>query len=139
MDDATEVAALRRELERLLADALRREGEHAHEAERRDVAHLAETQRRDELHVAELDRRDRLHVDEMALLAAAIESRDVIGQAKGIIMVTMGCAADEAFRLLKEQSQHENRKLAEIAAEIAARTERQRRTGGARPTDGRPA
>ena len=78
-------------------------------------AHVAGTERRDELHVAELGRRDQLHTDEMVLLATALESRDTIGQAKGVIMVTMHCNADEAFRLLKEQSQHENRKLVEIA------------------------
>jgi AmiR/NasT family two-component response regulator len=79
------------------------------------------------LHIAELERRDQLHIDELALVTAAIESRDIIGQAKGVIMVTVGCTADEAFRLLKEQSQHENRKLVQVAADIAARAQRQRR------------
>jgi AmiR/NasT family two-component response regulator len=64
-----------------------------------------------------------------ALLAEATETRDTIGQAKGVIMVTMGCTADEAFRLLKAQSQHENRKLVEVAAEIAAQPQRKRRAG----------
>jgi transcriptional regulator with GAF, ATPase, and Fis domain len=57
-------------------------------------------------------------------LAKAIESRSVIEQAKGVIMATTACSADEAFHLLREQSQLENRKLREIAQEIV---ERQRR------------
>ena len=137
MHDESEIRALRDEINRMLADALksdadddsgvqRRDETHMAETDRRDQLHIAETQRRDELHAAELDRRDQLHVDEMALLASAIESRDTIGQAKGVIMVTMSCSADEAFRLLKEQSQHENRKIVEVAAEIAAHASRKR-------------
>jgi AmiR/NasT family two-component response regulator len=38
----------------------------------------------------------------------------------------MGCTADEAFVLLKKQSQAENRKLTEIAADIVARAQRRR-------------
>lgn len=57
-------------------------------------------------------------------LVRAIESRAVIEQAKGVIMATTGCSADEAFGLLREQSQMENRKLRDIASEIVARHER---------------
>ena len=105
--------------------------EQVHDAQmqHREDVHDAETARRDEMHIAELGRRDQLHIDEMALLAAAIESRDVIGQAKGVIMVSVGCTADEAFELLKRQSQHENRKLVEVAAEIAARAQRKDTSG----------
>ena len=65
---------------------------------------------------AEADPRDIL----IANLQIALEGRDIIGQAKGIIMCHLGCTADEAFRRLVEQSQSENRKLVEIAADIAA-------------------
>ena len=41
----------------------------------------------------------------------------MIGQAKGIIIASIGCTSDEAFDLLKEQSQTENRKLRDVAAE----------------------
>jgi hypothetical protein len=115
---------MRRRDESHIAETERRDKLHAAEMQRRDDAHVSETERRDELHVVELERRDQLHVDEMELLATALESRDTIGQAKGVIMVTMRCNADEAFRLLKEQSQQENRKLVEIAAEIAQRAGR---------------
>jgi hypothetical protein len=112
-----------------LADTERRDVKHEAEIQRRNDMHMAETERRDELHIAELARRDQLHIDDMALLAAAIESRDIIGQAKGVIMVTVGCSADEAFLLLKRQSQYENRKVTEVAAEIAARAQRKDTSG----------
>jgi GAF domain-containing protein len=51
-------------------------------------------------------------------LSTAIESRAVIEQAKGIIMATSGCSPDEAFTLLREQSQALNEKLRDIAARI---------------------
>jgi len=54
-------------------------------------------------------------------LAEAMASRAVIEQAKGVIMATTQCSADDAFALLREQSQLENRKLREIAAEIVGR------------------
>ncbi len=50
---------------------------------------------------------------------AAIRSRDVIGQAKGIIMERQGLHADGAFDLLREISQRENRRVRDIADEIA--------------------
>lgn len=60
----------------------------------------------------------------MHSLQTALGTRDVIGQAKGVIMDTMGCGPDEAFAILVKQSQSENRKLVEIAAEIARRASR---------------
>ena len=51
-------------------------------------------------------------------LRVAMASRATIEQAKGIIMATTGCDADTAFRRLVQQSQHENRKLREIADEL---------------------
>lgn len=55
---------------------------------------------------------------EAAGLAKALESRAAIEQAKGVIMGSTGCSAEEAFDLLRQQSQMENRKLREIAQEI---------------------
>ncbi|WP_199198861.1 ANTAR domain-containing protein [Amycolatopsis sp. CA-128772] len=46
----------------------------------------------------------------------AIASRDVIGQAKGILMARQGLDADAAFDLLRRTSQQLNVKLADIAA-----------------------
>ncbi len=60
-------------------------------------------------------------------LGEAIESRDVIGQAKGILMAQRRVSADEAFDMLRSASQGLNRKLREVAEDVA-------RTG-ALPTD----
>jgi hypothetical protein len=132
MSDAAHFQQLSAEIERLLASALNKNAEFESELERRDVRHIAESERRDQLHISEMERRDQFHVDEMGLLSAAIESRDTIGQAKGVIMVTMGCTADEAFKLLKAQSQHENRKVVEVAAEIAEQAQRKQGPGSVR-------
>ena len=63
-------------------------------------------------------------VNEVASLRRALATRDTIGQAKGIIMATMCCGADEAFSILRSQSQAENRKLTEIATELVERVNR---------------
>jgi GAF domain-containing protein len=57
-------------------------------------------------------------------LETAMASRAVIEQAKGIIMATSGCSPDEAFNLLREQSQSQNIKLRDIAAELVERQQR---------------
>jgi hypothetical protein len=112
---------LREEIMQMLAAGLRTEEQHVAEMERRDVLHVAETDRRDTLHVDELHRRDDLHAHELELTHEALETRDIIGQAKGVIMAAMGCSPDEAFNMLRKQSQAENRKLVEVAVEIATR------------------
>jgi len=53
-------------------------------------------------------------------LQQAMVSRATIEQAKGIIIGTSGCTADEAMQILIEQSQHENIKVRDLAAEIVA-------------------
>jgi transcriptional regulator with GAF, ATPase, and Fis domain len=64
------------------------------------------------------------HVNQAAGLAVAMQSRETIEQAKGVLMATTGCSAEHAFQLLREQSQMENRKLREIAQEIVDRQKR---------------
>jgi hypothetical protein len=54
-------------------------------------------------------------------LQRALDGRDVIGQAKGILMQERGLSAGEAFDLLRRTSQNLNVKLATLAAAIAAR------------------
>jgi GAF domain-containing protein len=51
-------------------------------------------------------------------LEAAMGSRAVIEQAKGVLMATRSLDADGAFDLLRRASQHENRKVRELAAEV---------------------
>ncbi len=51
-------------------------------------------------------------------LREALASRDVIGQAKGIIMERERVNADAAFDILKSLSQRSNRKLRDVAQEV---------------------
>lgn len=55
-------------------------------------------------------------------LQEALTSRDVIGQAKGILMAAEGIPADAAFLLLVRASQRENRKLRVVASDLVAAT-----------------
>ncbi len=54
-------------------------------------------------------------------LRKAIDTRDVIGQAKGILMHRRGITADEAFDVLRKTSQSLNMKLADLATTLAHR------------------
>jgi len=51
-------------------------------------------------------------------LQLALQSRDLIGQAKGILMERNRCSAEEAFDMLRRTSQHANRKLTSVAEEV---------------------
>jgi hypothetical protein len=48
-------------------------------------------------------------------LGQALESRDLIGQAKGILMERFHVTGEQAFRMLASSSQHTNIKLVEVA------------------------
>jgi AmiR/NasT family two-component response regulator len=54
-----------------------------------------------------------------ANLHIALDSRDVIGQGKGILMERYKITAVEAFDLLIVASQHTHRKLNDVAARLA--------------------
>jgi len=58
--------------------------------------------------------------DLAAQLRSALDSRAVIDQAKGILMAVHRITEDEAFRLLVERSQREQRKLREVAVRFVA-------------------
>lgn len=60
----------------------------------------------------------RLHAEQ---LHKAIDSRDVIGQAKGILMSRRGMSAEQAFDLLRRTSQELNVKLVELAETLTTR------------------
>ena len=64
-----------------------------------------------------------------ANLAVALESRDVIGQAKGVLMERYRITADTAFGILVRASQDTHRKVREVAALVTE-------TGIAPETDG---
>ncbi|WP_233158095.1 ANTAR domain-containing protein [Actinokineospora bangkokensis] len=59
----------------------------------------------------------------VAQLSRAIETRDIIGQAKGILMQRRGIDADAAYAVLRDTSQRLNIKLFEIAETLATRRE----------------
>ncbi|WP_432503411.1 GAF and ANTAR domain-containing protein [Kineococcus arenarius] len=58
--------------------------------------------------------------EQLVHVRTAMAGRDVIGQAKGILMERYKITADQAFALLTRVSQDSNRKLREIAEELAA-------------------
>lgn len=53
-------------------------------------------------------------------MEAAMASRAVIEQAKGVVMGLLSIDADSAFDVLRRASQSENRKLRDIAADVVA-------------------
>jgi GAF domain-containing protein len=56
-------------------------------------------------------------------MKAAMASRAVIEQAKGIIMGQQRCDADQAFAILTKISQDSNRKVRDVAAALVARAQ----------------
>jgi hypothetical protein len=59
------------------------------------------------------------HLNQLtAQLEEALDSRGVIERAKGILMVVRRCSADEAFNLLRRQSQQDNVKLRLVAQRV---------------------
>jgi GAF domain-containing protein len=53
-------------------------------------------------------------------LEQALASREIIGEAKGILMERESCDRDQAFDILRRASQRENRKLRDLAEELVA-------------------
>ena len=53
-------------------------------------------------------------------LRRAIDQRDLIGQAKGILMERHRLTAAQAFQVLVRASSHTNRKLFDIAEELTS-------------------
>jgi len=108
-----DMQSLREEIAHLLAAALQS-----------DADHEAATELAQQNHDAEMAGARQVHDDQMGNLERAIATRDLIGQAKGVIMASLGCSPDHAFELLVKQSQAENRKLVDIAAGITAQVQR---------------
>jgi hypothetical protein len=65
-------------------------------------------------------------------LEQALLTRDVIGQAKGILMERLKVTPEDAFDLLRRSSQHLNVKLRDVAGRLAE-------TGKLKPRTSRPA
>ncbi|MFC5138890.1 ANTAR domain-containing protein [Actinomycetospora rhizophila] len=66
-------------------------------------------------------------------LGVALASRDVIGQAKGILMERFTVTGDQAFAMLVKSSQDTNMKLNDVARWLVDETEGHRPCGDARP------
>ena len=62
--------------------------------------------------------------DEVEDLRAALESRPVIDQAKGMLIAEHGCSPAEAFQMISHASQRENRKVRDIAEAMVRRAQR---------------
>ncbi|MFC5061923.1 GAF and ANTAR domain-containing protein [Actinomycetospora atypica] len=69
--------------------------------------------------------------DQADYLQRAVESRDLIGQAKGILMERFDVTADQAFEMLINSSQETNVKLVDVARWL---TRDQESRSAARPT-----
>lgn len=67
-----------------------------------------------------------------AQLEEALSSRTVIDQALGIVMGQQRCTAEQALALLRKQSQHSNRRLRDVAADLVTQV------SGAPPAPGTP-
>src|SRR5262249_12603521 len=65
-----------------------------------------------------------------AHLHLALETRERVGEAKGILMERHGLTSDEAFDQLRRASQHANRKLRDIAEELIDSTRSEARHDG---------
>ena len=58
---------------------------------------------------------------EIAQLRTAVEHRDTIGMAKGVLMERYDVDADAAFAILRRASQRSNTKLVKVATELVDR------------------
>ena len=70
--------------------------------------------------------------DHAAYLGKALESRDVIGQAKGMLMERFTVDDDEAFQMLVSSSQDTNMKLVDVAHWLVEEARARRAQGGPR-------
>jgi hypothetical protein len=70
--------------------------------------------------------------DHAAELGKALDSRDVIGQAKGILMERFTVDDDEAFQLLVSSSQDTNMKLVDVAHWLTGEARARRAEAGPR-------
>jgi len=65
-----------------------------------------------------------VYVDQTAMarqLQEAMDARAEIEQAKGILIANERCSADQAFDILRQASQRQNRKLRDVARELVQR------------------
>ena len=68
-------------------------------------------------------RSERLQDTIVLRLYDKLESMPAIEQAKGILMARHGCSADEAFDMLRKESQRTHVKVRDLAARIVEQTQ----------------
>jgi GAF domain-containing protein len=67
-------------------------------------------------------------------LRGALASREVIGEAKGILMQQQSCTRDQAFDILRRASQRQNRKIRELAESLVLAVEARAKGGAKDPS-----
>lgn len=67
-------------------------------------------------------------------LRRALETRGVIERAKDVLMHARGISADDAFAVLRTESQHRNRKLRDVALDVTEGSSSRRRTSSSDAT-----
>ena len=72
------------------------------------------------------------HVRRMETLSRAVHSREVIGQAIGLVMERYGLDQERAFDFLTRVSQNSNVKLRDVAADLVGEANRTARASGAK-------
>ena len=90
------------------------------------IDHLRATLQDREDRIRQLERAADASATELFNVKQAIETRDVIGMAMGIIIANLGCTPPDAFGILVKRSQNQNRKLHELCVEIVDRAGRRR-------------
>jgi GAF domain-containing protein len=109
------VIPLRGDVEPAGAMVLYGDAERAFQGSAYDIALLFAAQGAAAVHNATVYRACRNMLDG---LHAALQSRAVIEQAKGILHAEYGCPPEAAFELLSQRSQNTNRKLRDVAADL---------------------
>jgi hypothetical protein len=72
-------------------------------------------------------------VNHAAQLSRALDTRDVIGQAKGILMERFGVEGDQAFQMLVQSSQNTNVKLVDVSRWLTTGAGRPQTRPGGKP------
>lgn len=111
----TRIAEIRKRLEQVREDTdalltrVRGTVSQARDARDRETAHANVSQLRSDLDAA---------LAEVEGLRTAMETRGVIEQAKGVLMVTLSIDEDAAFQTLVRMSQTSHKKVVEVARDV---------------------
>lgn len=121
-DDLAVIVDLRAEVARLMADAETTRAETGAEIKYLRDANDREFTLLQGAHTAEMAAMHDALDSQEAKFESAIAARILVEQARGVLMSTLRCTADEASELMRIQSQLQNLNLNDIAAQILAHT-----------------